>query len=330
MDRIKILFVVCTCAVALVLSGVSVSDAGTWVLRLGHNNAVNHPLNMGAEQFAKRVKERTNGQVTIQVYPAAQLGDERQLGEGLRVGTIDLMWGVSSMVGQFAPEFNGLEAGYLFRDRDHQTKVHQGPIGEELNQRLIQKIGVRVLAFHFAGERHLTTSTKAVRHPDDLKGMLIRVPQLENSMVTFKALGASVTGIAFNEVYMALKMGLAEGQENPLVSIYAMKFHEVQKYLSLTAHIISNGIVVMNNQKFMSMPPDVQKALVEEARAAGEYTGNLYAKQGEELIPELKKSLTFIEVNKVEFQQASQRGGMDEWYTKQFGADLYKRIRETK
>jgi tripartite ATP-independent transporter DctP family solute receptor len=240
------------------------------------------------------------------------------------------MWGVSSMVGQFAPEFNGLEAGYLFRDRDHQTKVHHGPIGDELNQRLIQKIGVRVLAFHFAGERHLTTSTKAVRRPEDLKGMLIRVPQLEGSMQSFKALGASVTGIAFNEVYMALKMGLAEGQENPLVSIYAMKFHEVQKYLSMTAHILSNGIVVMNNQKYLSMPPEVQKALLEEARAAGEYTGNLYAKQGDELIPELKKFLTFIEVNKTEFQQTSQRGGMDEWYTKQFGAELYKRIQETK
>jgi tripartite ATP-independent transporter DctP family solute receptor len=268
--------------------------------------------------------------VTIQVFPAAQLGDERALGEGLRVGTIDLMWGVSSMVGQFAPEFNGLEAGYLFRDRDHQTKVHHGPIGDELNQRLIQKIGVRVLAFHFAGERHLTTSTKAVRRPEDLKGMLIRVPQLEGSMQSFKALGASVTGIAFNEVYMALKMGLAEGQENPLVSIYAMKFHEVQKYLSLTAHILSNGIVVMNNQKYLSLPPEAQKALLEEARAAGEYTGNLYAKQGDELIPELKKFLTFIEVNKAEFQQTSQRGGMDEWYTKQFGAELYKRIQETK
>jgi len=330
MTRMKLGSLICMCATALFLIPVASSEAGTWVLRLGHNNAITHPLNMGAEQFAKRVKERTNGQVTIQVFPAAQLGDERALGEGLRVGTIDLMWGVSSMVGQFAPEFNGLEAGYLFRDRDHQTKVHHGPIGDELNQRLIQKIGVRVLAFHFAGERHLTTSTKAVRRPEDLKGMLIRVPQLEGSMQSFKALGASVTGIAFNEVYMALKMGLAEGQENPLVSIYAMKFHEVQKYLSMTAHILSNGIVVMNNQKYLSMPPEVQKALLEEARAAGEYTGNLYAKQGDELIPELKKFLTFIEVNKTEFQQTSQRGGMDEWYTKQFGAELYKRIRETK
>jgi TRAP-type C4-dicarboxylate transport system substrate-binding protein len=125
-------------------------------------------------------------------------------------------------------------------------------------------------------------------------------------------------------------MGLAEGQENPLVSIYAMKFYEVQKYLSLTAHILSNGIVVMNNPKYQSMPADIQKILSEEARAAGEYTGNLYATQGDELIPELKKSMTFIDVDKAEFQQASQRGGMDDWYTKQFGAELYKRIRDTK
>ena len=176
---------------SIVAGAAGVALAQTHTFRFGHNNAVTHPVNLGAEQFAKRVKERTNGQVMIQVYPAAQLGDERQLGEALQVGTVDMMWSSGPMLGRYVAPFNGLEGGYLFRDQEHLYKVVRGPIGQELNEQLIKGIGVRVLDYHFAGERHLTTTNKAVRTPADLKGMLIRVPQLDNYMATFKALGAS-------------------------------------------------------------------------------------------------------------------------------------------
>jgi tripartite ATP-independent transporter DctP family solute receptor len=330
LKRTKILtFLIGFLLIVVLASGV-VSAEDNYILRLGHNNAVNHPLNKGALQFAERVKERTNGKVIIEVYPAAQLGDERQLGEALQLGTIDLMGGVTSMVGQFVPEFLGFEAGYLFRDRDHQTKVHRGEIGEELNQKLIDSIGVRVLTYFFAGDRHLTTKGKPVYHPSDLEGMLIRVPQLENSMVTMKSMGANVTGIAFNEVYMALKMGVADGQENPISSIYAMKFYEVQDYLSLTGHIISNGIYVMNNDKFTSMLEEYQKIILEEAQKAGDYAGSIYASEAEELLPILEKSLTVIEVDRSEFREYALSHGMDEWYTEVFGADLYNRIKNVR
>jgi tripartite ATP-independent transporter DctP family solute receptor len=321
--------VVTTAVVCAALAFSQPAPAQT-TFRLGHNNAVTHPVNLAAEQFAKRVKERTNGQVVIQVYPAAQLGDERQLGEALQLGTVDMMWSSGPMLGRYVSSFNGLEGGYLFRDQDHLFKVVRGPIGQELNDQLVKGIGVRVLDFHFAGERHLTTSNKPVRQPADLKGMLIRVPQLDNYMATFKALGASTVGIAFNETYMALKMGVAEGQENPIASIYAMKFYEVQKYINLTSHIFATGIYSMNNQKFLALPANFQTILQEEARSAGDYASSLYNKQAEELVPELKKSMTFVEVDKAAFQKAAQAGGMDDWFVKQFGADLYKRIKETR
>jgi len=305
------------------------SNAQT-TFRLGHNNAVTHPVNLAAEQFAAKVKERTNGQVIIQVYPSAQLGDERQLGEALQLGTVDMMWSSGPMLGRYVSSFNGLEGGYLFRDQAHLEKVVKGPIGQEMNEQLIKGIGVRVLAYHFAGERQLTTSNKAVRTPADLKGMLIRVPQLDNYMATFKALGANTVGIAFNETYMALKMGVAEGEENPIASIYAMKFYEVQKYLNLTSHIFAPGIYSMNNKKFLALPANYQAILTEEAQRAGDYAASLYNKQAQDLVPELKKTMTFVEVDKVAFQKAAQAGGMDEWFVKQFGKEMYQRIKDAK
>jgi TRAP-type C4-dicarboxylate transport system substrate-binding protein len=210
-------------------------------------------------------------------------------------------------------------------------KIMQGPIGKtELNQKLIEGMKVRALAYSYAGTRHLTTSDKAVQHPADLKGLLIRVPQLDTNIVTWKALGASTTGIAFNETYMALKMGVAKGQENPIPSIYAMKFHEVQKYLVLTGHAIACGVWSINNAKFQSLPKDLQEILEAEAARATEYAYTQFMNQEKDLLPELKKSMTFIEVDKSEWQKAGQQGGMDVWFAQQLGADLYKRILETK
>jgi tripartite ATP-independent transporter DctP family solute receptor len=325
-------FLVCAaCFVCLVFGSSLALAQQNYVLRLGHNNAVTHPVNLTAEYFAKNVKEKSNGRLEIQVYPAAQLGDERQLGEAVQIGTVDIMYGQTPMFGRFVKEFNGLEGGYLFRDIDHMMKVMQSPIGKnELNQKLIEGMKVRALAYTYAGTRHLTTTDKAVQHPADLKGLLIRVPQLDTYMATWKALGASTTGIAFNETYMALKMGVAKGQENPIPSIYAMKFHEVQKYLVFTGHAVACGVWSMNNAKFLSLPKDLQDVLQAEAARAIEYAQTLFVNQEKDLLPELKKYMTFVEVDKAEWQKAAQQGGMDEWFAQQLGADLYKRILETK
>ena len=328
---LKRFLVSAACLVCLVCGSSLALAQQTYTLRLGHNNAITHPVNLTAEYFAKNVKEKSNGRLVIQVYPAAQLGDERQLSEAVQIGTVDIMYGQTPMFGRFVREFNGLEGGYLFRDLDHMMKVMQGPIGKnELNQKLIEGMKVRALAYTYAGTRHLTTTDKAVQHPADLKGLLIRVPQVETNLVTWKALGASTTGIAFNETYMALKMGVAKGQENPVPSIYAMKFHEVQKYLVFTGHAIACGVFSINDPKFLSLPKDLQDILQAEAGRLTDYAQKQFLEQEKDLLPELKKYMTFVDVNTAEWQKAAQEGGMDEWYTKQFGADLYKRILNTK
>ena len=117
-------FLVCAaCLVSLVFGSTLALAQQTYTLRLGHNNAVTHPVNLTAEFIAKNVKEKSNGRLEIQVFPAAQLGDERALGEAVQIGTVDIMYGQTPMFGRFVKEFNGLEGGYLFRDIDHIYKM---------------------------------------------------------------------------------------------------------------------------------------------------------------------------------------------------------------
>ncbi len=330
MKRCTHVLMIAALVTGLLLAHMPASAQQPITLRLGHNNAVTHPVNLATEDFAKRVRERSNGQLQIQVYPAAQLGDERQLGEAIQVGTVDIMYGQTSMLGRFVPEFNGLEGGYLFRDKEHMFKVMQGPIGKELNEKMIKGLNVRILTYSFAGERHLTTTKKQVNAPADLKGLLLRVPQIESSIATWQALGASTVGIAFNETYMGLKMGVAEGQENPIASIYAMKFHEVQKYLMFTSHVIACGIWSISERKFQSLPPNLQQILLEEAPKSAALKDQLFVKQEQEFLPELKKTMTFVDVDKAAFQKAAIAGGLGDWFVKYLGKDLYQRIVDTR
>jgi len=324
-------FIGVACLVCLALGSSLALAQQIYVLRLGHTIAPTSSINLAAELLAKNVKEKSNGRLEIQVFPASQLGDERALGEAVQIGTVDIIYGGTPMFGRFAKEFNGLAGGYLFRDLDHMSKVMQGPIGKnELSQKLIGGMGVRPLGYSYEGTRHLTTTDKPVRHPADLKGLLVRVPPLPGYMETWKALGAAITPIPYSETYMALKMGVAMGLENPIPLIYSMKFYEVQKYLVLTGHMVAVGVWGMNNAKFLSLPKDLQDILQAEATRAIDYGTTLTVNQEKDLVPELKKYMTFIEVDRAEWQKAAQQGGLDAWFVQQLGADLYKRILETR
>ncbi|MDD3427875.1 MAG: TRAP transporter substrate-binding protein [Caldisericia bacterium] len=301
-----------------------------YVFRLAHNNAIDHPVDQGAKYLANSIYEKTNGAIEIQVYPAAQLGDERQLGEGLQIGTIEMAFIASALLGQYSSEIKGLEGGYLFKDIEHWEKVTKSSIMEEISQILIDNIGVKLIGTGYAGTRHLTTTNKPIYHPGDLKGLLLRTPQVDTYSVVWEALGANVTGIAFNEVYMGLKMGIAEGQENPISSIYGMKFYEVQDYLIFTGHCISTNVFAMNYNKFNELPQEYQELILKEAQKAAEYAGSVYMEEETSLLPELEEYMTFIEVDKEEFMKAAQEGGMENWFIEQFGEELFNDIQNMK
>jgi TRAP-type C4-dicarboxylate transport system substrate-binding protein len=129
---------------------------------------------------------------------------------------------------------------------------------------------------------------------------------------------------------MALKMGLAHGQENPIPSIYAMKFHEVQNFISLTGHIVQMGLYIIKESQWQKLSKEFQTIVLDEAAKAAKKVTDLYVKGEEDLVPTLKRYMTFIEVDKSEFQNRAQQGGMDKWFGEKLGEDLYKKIKESK
>ncbi len=160
----------------------------------------------------------------------------------------------------------GLIAGeYVFKSVDSMFSVLNGPIGDDIKNRLLEKRGVRTLGIGYLGKRHVTAN-KPIRGPEDLKGFKIRIPNIPLRKSSFVALGASPTPMAFSEVYLALQQGVVDGQENPLAQIVTMKFYEVQKYLILTGHALNPEILLLNEKKFQSLPKAQQNTLLKGAK----------------------------------------------------------------
>lgn len=295
----------------VVLSMFFVFSAGTTdkstskpiTLNLGHLQTTTHPLHESALQFAQYVKEKTNGEVLVKIFPASQLGDTRELVEAVKLGTVDIVQLGASSFGVYVPSFYSFDLGYLFKDFDQLFKMMDGPFGESLKKESVEKEGVRQLSFFSNGVRHLTTSKHAVHNPQDLVGLKIRAPEIETYMACINAMGASATPIAFNELFLALQTKIVDGQENPITTINAMKYYEVQDYLIMTGHILTSMSYAINESKFQSLTPEQQIIIAEASKLAGDYNTVTIKQNDEKLLPVLQeKGMTVIEVDRSEFR----------------------------
>ena len=243
-------------------------------LRFAHTVSTEDTSHQAIVEFARRVKERTSGRVEVEIFPSAQLGNDPKVLEGVRLGTIDMGMTGNPFFTSFAPELNVLDLPYLFRDYDHAFKVMDGPIGRQLLG-TIEKHGLKGVGFLEIGFRNLTNSKRPVKTPEDVKGLKIRVVPNPAHVQAWKLLGGIPTPMPFPEVYLALKTGTVDGQENPITIIYANKLYEVQKYLSMTWHAYTVFDVVMNLKKFQALPPDVQTVMTEVLQEAFVWQRNL-------------------------------------------------------
>jgi len=246
-------------AVVLVVT-VPVSASAQIVLRFAHTIATEDAMHLATVEFAKKVAQRTGNAVQIEVFSGGQLGNDTKILEAVKLGAIDLVMTGNPFFSSFAPEMNVLDLPYLFRDYEHAYKVVDGPIGAEL-LRAVERNGMKGIGSLEIGFRNVTNSKRPVRVPDDMKGLKIRTTPNPAHLLAFRLLGANPVPMAFTEVYLALKTGTVDGQENPITLIQAMKFYEVQKYLSLTQHAYTVANVVMNAKRYAGLTPDQQKAL---------------------------------------------------------------------
>ena len=251
----------------LVCATLGTVEAGT-VIRWGEILAADHPQVLMIDRIAKEVKEKTQGRIEIQVFPAGQTGGSKEQVESVALGTQEMTTEGAGILGQWAPVLSIIESPYVWRDADHLSKVMAGPIGQEMYKVLVEKRGIRALGTTYYGVRHLTTTKKPVKNASDMKEFKLRTPENEVFVAMAKAWGAKATPMTFGELYLALRQNVVDGQENPLPTIDSGKFFEVQKYLVLTGHIITPRIPVIN-EKFWQKLTAADQKLVSEAVAAG-------------------------------------------------------------
>ena len=250
--------------VALVMLPAASQSAAT-KLRLGHIFPTNHPTHTSVVAMAKVVDQESNGRLIIEVHPNAAMGKEDVQAQNISLGTLDMGTAGPGMISRVEPAWGLIAGEYVFKNVESMFKVMNGPIGEDIKNRMLAKRGIRTLSVAYVGERHLTAN-KPIYKPEDLKGLKIRIPNIPLRKATFIALGAAPTPMAFAEVYLGLQQRVIDGQENPLAQIVSMKFYEVQKYLMLTGHALNSEILLMNEKKFQSLPEDLRAALAKGAK----------------------------------------------------------------
>lgn len=283
-------------AAALALSAGAAFAAET-TLKFGHVGDPGSLYETTANQFASCVAEKTGSKVEVQVFGSSQLGNDEEMLQKLKLNQIHFSL-PSSIMSSVDGKFGVFEMPYIVQDRDHMRRIRD-EMGDTFRTAAQEK-GYRILGFWENGFRHVTNNVRPVNVPEDLKGIKLRVPKGEWRVKMFQAYNANPTPMAFSEVFTALKTGVIDGQENPLVQIWSGKFPEVQKYLSMTGHVYSPAYVLASDRAFSNLPEDVQTAATECAETAGEFAYEESARLDQELIDKIKEK--GVEVNEADKQ----------------------------
>lgn len=309
-------------AAAICLCGFS-ATAAEYTLKAGHGVQNAHPTHIGMVKLAELIKERTNGRVELAVFGDRQLGEEREMVEGLQFGTVDMAVVSTGPLGGFVGEINALDLPFLFKDSAHAYKVFDGPVGTELLSKFAP-IGIKGVAIWENGWRHLTTK-KPVSTPADLKGLKLRTMANEIHMAAFKALGAGPIPMAWGEVYTSLDQGVIDAQENPITVIYTNSLWEVQDYVTLTGHVYGPHVVLMSQRSLKKLPADLQKIVLDTAREVSAYQRQVSMDLAEKQSGLLKeKGMQINPVDKAPFMELSRAAYT--MFTDKHGKDLVNRI----
>ena len=217
--------------------------------------------------FKPQVEKLSEGRIKVELYPNAQLGGDRELCEGVQMGTIQMALPASSALAGFDKRVQVLDLPYLFTSRKTAFEALDGELEQKLRSYL-QKKGFEVLGYQENGMRHVTNSKRPVKSPADLKGLKIRTMENPMHIAFFKELGANPTPMSWGELYTALQQGTVDAQENPYAMIDDGKFYEVQKYVSETGHVFSYEILIANKKFMDKLPSDLREVVVDAARKA--------------------------------------------------------------
>ncbi|MFZ7125247.1 MAG: DctP family TRAP transporter solute-binding subunit [Desulfobacterales bacterium] len=274
------------------------------ILKLGTSTQTTHIYNVAAEHFAKIVAERSGGELEVQVFPASQLGSERDMVEGLQLGSLEMTLTSTGPLGNFVPQVKLFNLPFLFKDRETCYKVLDGPVGTSIAERFT-RVGIRSLGWYENGYRNVTNSKRAISTPADMDGLKIRVMEDDVFILTMRSLGASPLPMAFGELYTALEQKTVDAQENPLAVIHSSRFFEVQKYLAMTGHFYSPAMLLISEVTWQSLSPEHRKILTDAATQARDFERRISLEADQKLEAELDAAgMTVTHPDKAPFVEA--------------------------
>jgi tripartite ATP-independent transporter DctP family solute receptor len=288
-------------AAALIAGGPALAQQK---LKWAHVYETSEPYHKWSVWAAEEIKKRSNGKFDITVYPASSLGKETDINQGLALGTVDMIISGPSFAARSYPRLGIAYYPFIFRDGDHLLAYSKSPVFKEMVDGFRDKTGIQITAYTYYGARHVT-SNRAFTDCAGMKNLKIRVPDVPVYMATPKACGANPTPIAFAEVYLALQNGTVEAQENPLTTIEAKKFYEVQKAIMLTGHIV-DGLTTQIAPHVWSKLTDQEKAMFTEVtqEAAAKASADIKAREAQLADEFKKKGLQIVAVDRKSFSDA--------------------------
>lgn len=235
----------------------------TKVLYLGHTLPQTHPVHKGILEFQKALELKSKGTLKVKIFPDAQLGSEREVLELLQIGSVAATKVSAATLSNFVPEYHILGIPYLFRDKQHQFDVLEGEIGKSILEKG-SKFWLRGLCYYDAGSRSFYTSKKAIRTPDDLKGLKIRVMNNQMAINMVNSMGGSATPLAYGELYTAIQQGVVDGAENNPPSFVSSNHYEISKYYTLDQHSSVPDVLLIGTKYWESLS-EQEKVWVQEA-----------------------------------------------------------------
>ncbi|MFV0663492.1 TRAP transporter substrate-binding protein [Denitromonas sp.] len=224
------------------------------------------------QTFKTLFEKKTGGKHTVDLFPNGQLGDEQNTVNNAALGTLDFSVLAINNVTPFSPSVGVLTLPYVIQSAEDAKKLTQGSIGKELTENTIRDAGVRIVGWAYSGFRVLTNSKRPVTSLADLKGLVIRVPKNEIMIATYQSWGINPTPMAWSETFTALQQGVVDGQDNPYITVSAMKFNEVQKYITNVRYLFSLEPLIVSESVFQDQKPEVQKAILEAGKEATEHS----------------------------------------------------------
>ncbi len=297
-------------AVVLVLSVMFVpfayvneSQSAAIEMKFGHFAADSHPGNLASKMFAEGVEKRTNGAIKVAIYPNNALGSPPEVLEQNILGAVDMSLPTQGQLGKYSKRFNCVMLPFMYNSYTQADKVLDGKFIPWAVPDL-DKAGLVFLSNWEWGFRNLTNGKRPVVHPADVKGLKIRTPPELPTQAAMEALGAVVATINFNELQMALKTGVVDGQENPIAVIYSNKIYETQKYLTMTGHNYNTMVHVISKKVFDKLTSEQKTIVKEESKKAGDWMRKTVRGQEADQIAQLKKfGMEVVIPDKAEFKK---------------------------